>query len=78
MFILKGLFFTGQQDETLCKNYISEVKDLRLRIENCETQTVSRIRKPLEKEPLKECDQKSRDQKVLQQILHPRVSKLIN
>ncbi|KAF6739871.1 Plectin [Oryzias melastigma] len=59
----------GQQDETLCKNYISEVKDLRLRIENCETQTVSRIRKPLEKEPLKECDQKSRDQKRVQNEL---------
>lgn len=66
-----GLCFTGQQDETLCKNYISEVKELRLRIEDCEAQTVSRMRKPLEKEPLKECDQKAKDQRVL--LLHPGV-----
>ncbi|XP_041844488.1 plectin isoform X3 [Melanotaenia boesemani] len=56
----------GQQDETLCKNYISEVKDLRLRIEDCEAQTVSRIRKPVEKEPLKECAQKTTQQKKVQ------------
>ncbi|XP_008430199.1 plectin isoform X24 [Poecilia reticulata] len=56
----------GQQDETLCKNYISEIKDLRLRIENCESQTVSRIRKPLDKEPLKECIQKRTDQQKVQ------------
>uniref|UniRef100_A0A673BMK2 Plectin b n=1 Tax=Sphaeramia orbicularis TaxID=375764 RepID=A0A673BMK2_9TELE len=56
----------GQQDETLCKNYISEVKDLRLRIEDCENQTVARIRKPLEKEPLKECIQKTTEQKKVQ------------
>ncbi|XP_054897926.1 plectin-like isoform X12 [Poeciliopsis prolifica] len=56
----------GQQDETLCKNYISEIKDLRLRIENCESQTVSRIRKPLDKEPLKECSQKWGEQQKVQ------------
>ncbi|XP_078789367.1 plectin-like isoform X44 [Oryzias latipes] len=56
----------GQQDETLCKNYISEVKELRLRIKDCEAQTVSRMRKPLEKEPLKECDQKAKDQRRVQ------------
>ncbi|XP_026227112.1 plectin isoform X3 [Anabas testudineus] len=52
----------GQQDETLCKNYISEVKDLRLRIEDCENRTVARIRKPMEKEPLKDCIQKTTEQ----------------
>ncbi|XP_014851957.1 PREDICTED: plectin-like isoform X15 [Poecilia mexicana] len=56
----------GQQDESLCKNYISEIKDLRLRIENCESQTVGRIRKPLDKEPLKECIQKRTDQQKVQ------------
>lgn len=54
----------GQQDETLCKNYISEIKDLRLQIENCEARTVERIRRPIEKEPLKECVQKTTEQKV--------------
>ncbi|XP_058503111.1 plectin isoform X9 [Solea solea] len=56
----------GQQDETLCKNYMSEIKDLRLNIENCEARTVARIRKPLDKEPLKECVQKSTEQKKVQ------------
>ncbi|KAK1896012.1 Plectin [Dissostichus eleginoides] len=56
----------GQQDETLCKNYISEIKDLRVRIEDCETSTLARIRKPVEKEPLKECNQKTTDQKKCQ------------
>ncbi|KAM4568863.1 plectin isoform 2-T2 [Fundulus diaphanus] len=56
----------GQQDETLCKNYISEIKDLRLRIEDCESQTVARIRKPMDKEPLKECSQKKQEQQKVQ------------
>ncbi|XP_059195504.1 plectin-like [Centropristis striata] len=59
----------GQKDETLCKNYISEIKDLRVRIEDCESGTVARIRKPLEKEPLKECVQKTTDQKKVQVTL---------
>uniref|UniRef100_A0A4W6EBW1 Plectin b n=1 Tax=Lates calcarifer TaxID=8187 RepID=A0A4W6EBW1_LATCA len=56
----------GQQDESLCKNYISELKDLRLHIEDCEARTVARIRKPMEKEPLKECVQKTTEQKKVQ------------
>ncbi|XP_054638371.1 plectin-like isoform X8 [Dunckerocampus dactyliophorus] len=56
----------GQQNESLCKNYITDLKDLRLRIEDCEAQTVARIRKPVEKEPLKECVQKTVDQKKVQ------------
>ncbi|XP_072250898.1 plectin isoform X13 [Leuresthes tenuis] len=65
----KGLMVVrlkGQQDETLCKNYISELKDLRLRIEDCETQTVARIRRPVEKETLRECSQKTTQQKKCQ------------
>ena len=54
----------GQQDETLCKNYISEVKDLRLRIDDCEAETVARIRKPVVMEPLRECVQKTTEQQV--------------
>ncbi|XP_077577040.1 plectin isoform X8 [Stigmatopora nigra] len=56
----------GQQNESLCKNYIVELKDIRLRIEDCEAQTLTRIRKPLEKDPLKECVQKT----VNQQKVH--------
>uniref|UniRef100_A0A3B4AWF4 Plectin a n=1 Tax=Periophthalmus magnuspinnatus TaxID=409849 RepID=A0A3B4AWF4_9GOBI len=54
----------GQQDETMCKNYISELKDLRMHIEDCENSTVARIRKPVESEPLKDCLQKTTEQKV--------------
>ncbi|XP_051920528.1 plectin isoform X25 [Hippocampus zosterae] len=56
----------GQQNESLCKNFISELKDLRLRIEDCEAQTVARIRKPMEKEPLKECVQMNVNQQKMQ------------
>ncbi|XP_049440081.1 plectin isoform X7 [Epinephelus fuscoguttatus] len=63
---LRVIKLKGQQDETLCKNYISEIKDLRVRIEDCETGTVARIRKPMDKEPLKECVQKTTDQKKVQ------------
>uniref|UniRef100_A0A3B4U804 Plectin b n=1 Tax=Seriola dumerili TaxID=41447 RepID=A0A3B4U804_SERDU len=64
----KGLVveLKGQKDESLCKNYISELKDLRLHIEDCEARTVARIRKPMEKEPLKECVQKTTEQKKVQ------------
>ncbi|XP_053736892.1 plectin isoform X3 [Synchiropus splendidus] len=56
----------GQQDDTLCKNYTSDLKDLRLRIEDCEFGTVARIRQPVEAEPLKDCIQKTVDQKKVQ------------
>ncbi|XP_029928484.1 plectin-like isoform X3 [Myripristis murdjan] len=56
----------GEQNETVCKRYISEIKDLRLRIEDCEAQTVARIRKPVEKDPLKECSEKITGQKKVQ------------
>ncbi|CAL9705341.1 unnamed protein product [Knipowitschia caucasica] len=59
----------GQQDETLCKNYISELKDLRVNIEDCENSTVGRIRKPVEAEPLKDCLQKNIEQKKVHVIL---------
>lgn len=59
----------GQQDESLCKNYISDLKDLRLRIEGCESGTVARIRKPMDTEPLKECIQKTTEQKVQWSLL---------
>ncbi|XP_050931745.1 plectin isoform X4 [Lates calcarifer] len=63
---LRVVKLKGQQDESLCKNYISELKDLRLHIEDCEARTVARIRKPMEKEPLKECVQKTTEQKKVQ------------
>ncbi|XP_053350328.1 plectin isoform X4 [Clarias gariepinus] len=53
----------GDQDESTCKTYITQVRDLRLKIEDCESRTVARIRQPVEKDPLKDCLQKATDQK---------------
>ncbi|XP_035387106.1 plectin isoform X6 [Electrophorus electricus] len=53
----------GDQDESVCKTYISQIKDLRLQIEDCESRTVAHIRQPVEKDPLKDCLQKTTDQK---------------
>eukprot|EP00063_Salmo_salar_P080960 XP_014055795.1 PREDICTED: plectin-like [Salmo salar] len=56
----------GEQDESMCVTYITQIKDLRLRIEDCEARTVARIRKPVDKDPLKDCAQKTTDQKKVQ------------
>ena len=56
---------TGEQDESMCVTYITQIKDLRLRIEDCEARTVARIRKPVDKDPIQDCAQKTTDQKVL-------------
>ncbi|XP_062847386.1 plectin-like isoform X8 [Trichomycterus rosablanca] len=53
----------GEQDESVCKTYITQIKDLRLKIEDCEARTVARIRQPVEKDPLKDCLQKATDQR---------------
>ncbi|XP_053539090.1 plectin isoform X8 [Ictalurus punctatus] len=53
----------GEQDESVCKTYITQVRDLRLKIEDCESRTVARIRQPVENDPLKDCLQKATDQK---------------
>ncbi|CAL8260213.1 unnamed protein product, partial [Boreogadus saida] len=53
----------GEQYESVCKSYTSQLKDLRVRIEDCETHTVNRIRRPLGEEPLKECLLKTSEQK---------------
>lgn len=62
--MLCSVFSTGEQDESVCKTYITQVRDLRLKIEDCESRTVARIRQPVEKDPLKDCLQKASDQKV--------------
>ncbi|KAJ8290938.1 hypothetical protein GJAV_G00019420 [Gymnothorax javanicus] len=53
----------GEKDESVCKSYISQIKDLRLQLEDCETRTVNRIRQPVEKDPLKDCAQRTSEQK---------------
>ncbi|XP_036393988.1 plectin-like isoform X2 [Megalops cyprinoides] len=56
----------GEQDESVCKSYITQIKDLRLQLEACETRTISRIRQPVEKDPVKDCAQRTSEQKKVQ------------
>uniref|UniRef100_A0A673IT28 Plectin b n=1 Tax=Sinocyclocheilus rhinocerous TaxID=307959 RepID=A0A673IT28_9TELE len=56
----------GEQDESICKSYITQVKNLRVQIEDCESRTVARIRQPVDKDPLRDCIQKTGDQKKVQ------------
>ncbi|KAJ8411594.1 hypothetical protein AAFF_G00164020 [Aldrovandia affinis] len=53
----------GEQDESVCKSYITQIKDLRLQLEACEARTVSRIRQPVDKDALKDCAQRASEQK---------------
>ncbi|KAM4538788.1 plectin a isoform 3-T3 [Odontesthes bonariensis] len=59
----------GEQDESVCKTYLTKIKDLRLRLEGCETRTVTRLRQPVDKEPLKACALKTADQMKVQSEL---------
>ncbi|XP_056153839.1 plectin a isoform X2 [Lampris incognitus] len=59
----------GEQDESVCKTYLTKLKDLRLRLEGCETRTVTRLRQPVEKEPLKACALKTAEQTKVQSEL---------
>ncbi|KAF7658897.1 hypothetical protein LDENG_00006450 [Lucifuga dentata] len=59
----------GEQDESMCKIYLMKLKDLRLRLEGCENRTVTRLRQPVDKEPLKACAMKTADQMKVQSEL---------
>ncbi|XP_053084475.1 plectin a isoform X1 [Pangasianodon hypophthalmus] len=59
----------GEQDESVCKSYITQIKDLRLRLEGCESRMVSRLRQPVDKEPLKACAQRTTEHKKVQSEL---------
>uniref|UniRef100_A0A7N6F9T0 Plectin n=1 Tax=Anabas testudineus TaxID=64144 RepID=A0A7N6F9T0_ANATE len=59
----------GEQEESVCKTYLTKIKDLRLRLEGCENRTVTRLRLPVDKEPLKACAQKTAEQMKVQSEL---------
>uniref|UniRef100_A0A3Q3G7S7 Plectin n=1 Tax=Labrus bergylta TaxID=56723 RepID=A0A3Q3G7S7_9LABR len=59
----------GEQDESMCKTYLTKIKDLRLRLESCENRTVTRLRQLVDKEPLKACAQKTAEQMKVQSEL---------
>lgn len=48
----------------MCKNFISQLKDIRLQLEGCESRTIHKIRSPIDKDPVKECAQRINDQQV--------------
>lgn len=48
----------------MCKTYLTKIKDLRLKLEGCENRTVTRLRQPVDREPLKACAQKTAEQMV--------------
>ncbi|XP_066482563.1 LOW QUALITY PROTEIN: plectin [Tiliqua scincoides] len=55
----------GEEEESLCKNFISQLKDIRLQLEGCESRTIHKIRSPLDKDPVKECAQRINDQQQI-------------
>ncbi|XP_058475646.1 plectin a isoform X4 [Solea solea] len=57
---------TGEQDESVCKTYLTQIKDLRLKLEGCENRTITRLRQPVDKEPLKACALKTTEQMKVQ------------
>ncbi|XP_070777554.1 plectin a isoform X2 [Enoplosus armatus] len=59
----------GEQDESMCKTYLTQLKDLHLRLEGCENRTVTRLRQPVDKEPLKACAMKTAEQMKVQSEL---------
>ncbi|XP_042362490.1 LOW QUALITY PROTEIN: plectin a [Plectropomus leopardus] len=59
----------GEQDESMCRTYLTKIKDLRLRLEGCENRTVTRLRQPVDKEPLKACAMKTAEQMKVQSEL---------
>ncbi|XP_042319568.1 plectin isoform X4 [Sceloporus undulatus] len=59
----------GEQEESLCRNFISQLKDIRLQLEGCESRTIHKIRLPLDKDPAKECAQRITDQQQIHQEL---------
>ncbi|XP_062342512.1 plectin a isoform X6 [Osmerus eperlanus] len=59
----------GDQDDSVCKSYLSRIKDLHLRLDGCESRTVSRLRQAIHKEPLKDCALKTVEQKKVQSEL---------
>ncbi|EDL29533.1 plectin 1, isoform CRA_a [Mus musculus] len=56
----------GEQEESRCQRCISELKDIRLQLEACETRTVHRLRLPLDKDPARECAQRIAEQQAAQ------------
>ena len=53
-FLNIAFIFTEEQEESAYNLYISEVRNLRLRLESCEDRLIRQIRTPLERDDLHE------------------------
>ncbi|XP_075271448.1 LOW QUALITY PROTEIN: plectin [Opisthocomus hoazin] len=51
-----------EQEEALCRGWVSQLQDISLRLEGCESRTVHRLRLPLDQDPLRECAQRLAEQ----------------
>ncbi|RXM31482.1 hypothetical protein EOD39_6946 [Acipenser ruthenus] len=56
----------GEHDESVCKSFVTQIKDIHLQLEGCESRTINKIRSPLDKDPLKDCSQRITEQKQIQ------------
>ncbi|CDQ76857.1 unnamed protein product [Oncorhynchus mykiss] len=68
----------GEEDESECLSYLTKIKDLRLKLEICETRTVTRLRQPVDKNPLMACAQRTTEQKKVQSELEDLQKDLTN
>ncbi|XP_067876269.1 microtubule-actin cross-linking factor 1 isoform X9 [Heterodontus francisci] len=58
-----------EQEESACNLFISEVRNIRLRVENCEKRLIRQIRTPLERDDLQESVQRISEQEKLKSEL---------
>ncbi|XP_041044841.1 dystonin isoform X4 [Carcharodon carcharias] len=58
-----------EQEESACNRFISEVRNIRLRVENCEKRLIRQIRTPLERDDLQESVQRISEQEKLKSEL---------
>ncbi|XP_078069449.1 dystonin isoform X8 [Mustelus asterias] len=65
-----------EQEESACNRFISEVRNIRLRVENCEKRLIRQIRTPLERDDLQESVQKISEQEKLKRELEELITDL--
>ena len=67
---------TEEQEESAYNLYISEVRNLRLRLESCEDRLIRQIRTPLERDDVRESVLRISEQEVRLRARGPRPAKV--
>ncbi|XP_078255159.1 dystonin isoform X4 [Rhinoraja longicauda] len=65
-----------EQEESACNLFISELRNIRLRVENCEKRLIRQIRTPLERDDLQESVQRISEQEKLKSELEELIADL--